>query len=259
MDETLQALFEAYQEHPIAYMPIYSRVAGSVTAGILLSQIVYWDGKMQHREFYKIDKDFCEELSMGSSELKNAKKRLLNIGVIGIVRKGIPAKSHYKLNLGKLSDLITTNVKKNRQVSRKANNKMKQKSVTNTDTTQKITQDTNLYAFSSRKGNNPKISINELLENYPSEDEGINKTISYYLEYYRAKTNKQHPKITLEQYQKIVSVLEQKAEEYVIGFDGFEVIVSSWFEDDKVQSNYNIIHFASEGVLTTHYYKSGIC
>src|SRR3989344_1463937 len=119
MDNTLQSLFEAFQEHPIAYMPIYSRITGSVTAGILLSQIVYWDGRMQHQEFYKTDRDFCEELSMGATELKNAKKTLIRMGLVNVMRKGIPAKTHYQLNMSKLSDLITTTVKKSKLVKRK--------------------------------------------------------------------------------------------------------------------------------------------
>lgn len=256
MDTTLQALFEAYQEHPIAYMPIYSRVTGSVTAGILLSQIVYWDGKMQHRQFYKTDKDFCEELAMGVSELKSAKKRLVKMGLIGIDRKGIPARTHYKLNLGRLSDLITTSVKKNTTVSRKPSNKKDQNKPTNTDITQEIIPDSNIYAFSERKGNNVKDTIENHLENHPSDDEEINDVIDFYLDCYLNKLGKHHPKITLEQFQRMLSKIEQEYANYEMSSDDFRSIISSWFEDENVKSNYNIIHFATEGVIKTHFYRS---
>ncbi len=258
MDTTLQVLFEAYQEHPIAYMPIYSRVTGSVTAGILLSQIVYWDGKMQHREFYKTDKDFSEELSMGLSELKNAKKRLIKIGLVDVVRRGIPAKTHYKLNLAKLADVITTFVKKTNTVSRKTQNKINQKITTNTDTTQNTIPNINLYAFLNQKSKHDKDTIENFLIKYPSNNGEINPVIQFYQDRYLNKIGKDHPEITLEQYLQTVSMLEQEADHYEIGTEELKAIISSWFEDPKVKSNYNIIHFASEGVLKTHYHKSGV-
>lgn len=257
MDTTLQALFEAYQEHPIAYMPIYSRITGSVTAGILLSQIVYWDGKVKHRQFYKTDKEFSEELSMGASELKNAKKRLIKMGLIEIVRKGIPARTHYKLNLGRLSDLITTSVKKNATVSRKSPNKINQNEPTNTDTTQKITPDNFIYdGFLESKNVSHKDTIEKYLASSPSEHEEVNNAVLDYLEYYSQYMQHTHPPITEKQYDRTIERLESISDEFHLTESEFRTIMESWFTDENVKSNYNIIHFAQEGVIRTHYYKS---
>lgn len=120
--QSIEDILDAYSEKPIAYMPIYSRVTGSVTAGVMLSQIVYWDRVMEHREFYKTDKEFSEELCMGYSEFRNAKKNLRSHNLISTKIKGIPAKTFYKLNREKLIHLILSNVKQLKQDIRKSQN-----------------------------------------------------------------------------------------------------------------------------------------
>ena len=81
---------------PIAYYPIYRKVAGSTTAGILLSQLMYWFAKKD--EFHKTDVDLLEETMLSLDELKNAKKKIKNLSFITVVRKGIPAKTYYKID-----------------------------------------------------------------------------------------------------------------------------------------------------------------
>ena len=50
MNETNQEqfiLFDEFNERPIAYQRIYTRLTGKVTSGLLLSQLVYWAGAMK--------------------------------------------------------------------------------------------------------------------------------------------------------------------------------------------------------------------
>lgn len=243
---------------PIAYMPIYSRITGSVTAGILLSQIVYWDGRMQHHQFYKTDKDFCEELSMGATELKNAKKTLTRMELIIVVRKGIPAKTHYQLNMGKLSDLITTSVKKSKPVKGKPSNKKDGKNPTITYTTADTTSENNDNDFSyQKKLKKHAYTIQIHLRSNPSSNEIVNEAIQYYIDTYGAVTGKPHPKITEQQFEYVKdgfipenSLLED------LGFGEYKEIIDSWFGDENVESDYNIIHFASGEVIMQHAFKT---
>jgi len=101
----LKHLFNTFSDKPIFYYPICAKITDSITAGILLSQIVYWG--QNYSEFYKTDKSFCEELSMGLYELKGAKFKLKQMGIIKIQRKGMPAKTHYKININNLIQYIT--------------------------------------------------------------------------------------------------------------------------------------------------------
>jgi len=70
MKEVLLAL----NQQPIAVYPIYIDITGSMTAGVLLSQVMYWDSKMKGNEFYKNDAEFMQETRLTQSEFKTAKK-----------------------------------------------------------------------------------------------------------------------------------------------------------------------------------------
>jgi hypothetical protein len=103
----INQVFKALNEHPIAYYPIYAKITGSVTAGILLSQLMYWHSRMNGREFYKTDKELMEETCLGLWELKAAKTKLTTLQLCDITRKGVPAKSYYLIHEDKTMQLIT--------------------------------------------------------------------------------------------------------------------------------------------------------
>lgn len=104
-DKELEAIFEAFNDKPIVFRKAYSKITGSITAGLLLAQVAYWDSVMK-REFYKTDKDFSEELGMGICEFKAAKKKIVEF--VDIKVKGIPAKTYYKLNRRAVISAITS-------------------------------------------------------------------------------------------------------------------------------------------------------
>jgi len=138
MKNELEVLFIQLQDKPIAYHKIYSDITGSLTSGVLLSQLLYWYKAMGGKQFYKTDKDFMDELSMGLWELKGAKKKLLDLGLISTERKGIPAKTYYNININSIIALITSCGKTNSPVVGKTNNLIDEKPTTTTENTQRI-------------------------------------------------------------------------------------------------------------------------
>jgi len=94
MKEVLLAL----NQQPIAVYPIYIDITGSMTAGILLSQVMYWDSKMKGNEFYKNDAEFMQETRLTQSEFKTAKKIVGDLPFITIQRKGVPCRTWYSVN-----------------------------------------------------------------------------------------------------------------------------------------------------------------
>jgi len=94
-NKEIEALFEAFNDKPIVFHRTYTEITGSITAGLLLSQVSYWDSVMK-KEFYKTDKEFCRELGMSIDEFKSAKKKIARY--VHMKAKGIPAKTHYRLN-----------------------------------------------------------------------------------------------------------------------------------------------------------------
>jgi anthranilate/para-aminobenzoate synthase component I len=85
-------------QRPIAIYPIYIRITGSVNAGLLLSQLMYWYGAVNGRIFYKSDSEIMEETCLSESELRTAKNKLKSMSFIDIKAKGVPARTHYSIN-----------------------------------------------------------------------------------------------------------------------------------------------------------------
>jgi len=138
----IKLLLKSFSERPIAYYPIYAKITGSITAGILLNQCCYWFYSIDNKEFYKTDKEFCDDLSIGLYELKSAKKRLQELGLISLKRRGVPAKTFYQLHEDILITLITSYGKNPQLVSGKTNNLLVEKPITITETTTEITTET---------------------------------------------------------------------------------------------------------------------
>jgi len=74
LNQDLNQMLRLLNQKPIAYQRIYAQITKSLTAGLLLSQVVYWWYACKETEFYKTDRSFAEELFMGNSEFRNAKK-----------------------------------------------------------------------------------------------------------------------------------------------------------------------------------------
>jgi hypothetical protein len=85
-------------QRPIAVYPIYIKLTGSVNAGLLLSQIMYWYGAVNGRTFYKSDAEIMEETMLSVNELRHAKARLKQMSFIKITLHGVPAKTHYTID-----------------------------------------------------------------------------------------------------------------------------------------------------------------
>jgi len=102
----MKDILKALHERPIAYYPIYKKITGSTTAGILLSQLMYWWAKVDGRSFYKTDADIYEETALTERELKTAKAHLRQFDFVRIFLAGNPARTHYEISEDKLIEAI---------------------------------------------------------------------------------------------------------------------------------------------------------
>jgi hypothetical protein len=95
-------------QRPIAVYPIYIKLTGSVTSGLLLSQIMYWYSAVNGRAFYKSDAEIMEETMLTANELRSAKLRLKSLSFMNMYLKGVPAKTHYEID----ADLLFSEINK---------------------------------------------------------------------------------------------------------------------------------------------------
>ena len=103
-------------DRPVAYHPYLARVMGSVSGGVWLSQILYWDsvkrgiveseGKEYDGWFFKTDSEIIGETCLSQREARAVKSHAEGIGLVDRELHGMPAKTYYWVNFEWLEELI---------------------------------------------------------------------------------------------------------------------------------------------------------
>lgn len=94
-------VMQMLQSKPIAYRSDFAKITDSVTAGVMLSQLFYWDGKStKHGDGWveKNQKDFYDETGLSDKQQRTAKHILEKLGFIEAGRKGDRGKLCYRVN-----------------------------------------------------------------------------------------------------------------------------------------------------------------
>lgn len=104
MNNTLLQLLK----RAIAYQPVVAKAFGSVKLAILWSQLYYWSDKTTDPDgwIYKTQDELFEETGLSRNEQENARKIGREIGVLEEVRRGVPGKVHFRINIKKSVDII---------------------------------------------------------------------------------------------------------------------------------------------------------
>lgn len=83
----------------VAVYPAFRRVLGlSAAAAQFLSQAVYWTEKTETGWFYKTESEWEEEIGLSGKEVRTARRHLGQINLLDEVRKGVPAKMHFRVD-----------------------------------------------------------------------------------------------------------------------------------------------------------------
>lgn len=105
-------------DRPIAFHRIFAELTGSVTAGLMLSQAVYWSGETKSGErrtadpagwFWKTQEEWFEETRLTRKEQETARKHLRGLGRGDVWEeqvRGLPRRLYYRLDLEKLQSLL---------------------------------------------------------------------------------------------------------------------------------------------------------
>jgi hypothetical protein len=102
----------ALLDRPIAYHRILAEIGGSVTAGVFLSQAVYWSQRTDDPDgwFWKTQKEWQEETYLKRSEQEIARRELRAAGILEEKKKGVPAKLYFRLNAETLNKRLLSPV-----------------------------------------------------------------------------------------------------------------------------------------------------
>lgn len=96
---------------PIAFHRVFVTLTGSVTAALFLSQVLYWQEVCERDStrdgwWWKTREEWAEETGLSRYEQEGARKILVRLGVLHEKRKGNPAKLWYRVDGGKLANLL---------------------------------------------------------------------------------------------------------------------------------------------------------
>lgn len=118
---------------PVAFHPALARVCGSVTAGLMLSQALYWSERTSDGSgwFYKTQEEWTEEICLSRTEQETARKALKALGFLREEKRGMPGKMHYFVDVERVCDAISQSAENpqtslqetRRQVCRKPTNR----------------------------------------------------------------------------------------------------------------------------------------
>lgn len=91
---------------PIAFHRVYAKLMGNASGGLFLSQLAYWSATMKRKEFYKTGKDWEEETCLSRREQEASRAKLVELGLLTVAKKGIPAKLYFKLDHDALTRMV---------------------------------------------------------------------------------------------------------------------------------------------------------
>ena len=95
-------------DRAISYHRCFAAISGSVTAGVLLSQCIFWANRTRDPDgwFYKTQDEWFEETYLSRKEQESARARLRRIGVLEEKRQGVPCQLFYRINFARLNELL---------------------------------------------------------------------------------------------------------------------------------------------------------
>lgn len=110
---TNSLLIGRYDEKPVLFNPGLGRISKSATAGLFMSQMLYWHQKGRNKEWvYKTIKEFNQETCLTRSEQDRAIKKWEAMEILEVKRKGIPQRRYFRVNIEKLEILLKVDYRK---------------------------------------------------------------------------------------------------------------------------------------------------
>lgn len=85
---------------------VIAQYFGSNDAAVVIAHLVFLDGLFEGREFYQQQERLAKDCNIAVHTLRAVIKRLTQEGVITVVKKGLPAKNYYKLNVKILEQIL---------------------------------------------------------------------------------------------------------------------------------------------------------
>lgn len=110
MSKIHQDYIAKFAGNNVRYFPALAHLFGSTNAALMLSQLLYWDGKGHRYDgwIFKTTKEMGYETGLTRYQIQTAEKILKKSGCIHTKVAGIPAKKHYLINQYAIVEMLTS-------------------------------------------------------------------------------------------------------------------------------------------------------
>lgn len=90
----------------VIYYPSIARALGNVNAAILICQFVFYTNKAPDEEVFLSHGKIKDTTGLTRTQLEGARKLLVELGILEVFRKGLPAKNAYKVNWAVMNEIM---------------------------------------------------------------------------------------------------------------------------------------------------------
>lgn len=138
---------------PVAFYPTIARAFGDVSTALIVCQFMYWRGRVGEREIYKTQAEIEKETCVPAHTQRRVLKRLSDLGMVTVEKKGIPARNHFEWHWDAVDTFVSDYILQSQQDVTTSTNKLspldmtdchdntEQSVTTNTETTTETTTD----------------------------------------------------------------------------------------------------------------------
>ncbi len=104
----LRIFIEVLSQKPVAFAPLLGKIAKSATAGLLMSQLLFWwDKGRKEGKIYKTIEEILRETCLTRHEQATAIKKWQDLRVLTMTKEGVPPIRHFQIDTKRLYELAT--------------------------------------------------------------------------------------------------------------------------------------------------------
>lgn len=101
-------MLQSLLDRPIAFHRPFVKLGVGVNGALMLSQAIYWSGRTDERDgwFYKTQVEWEEETGLTRYEQEGARRKLISLGLMEELKKGVPCKLYYRVSIENLYESL---------------------------------------------------------------------------------------------------------------------------------------------------------
>ena len=216
--------------------------------------------------FYNTISDLQSGTGLGEKPQRTAINNLKKLGLINMKPRGIPPKRYFAIidDEEALKNLLLQG--KRKQAETLATSQLRHSGGIKGS---QVAETKTLYGRANNtKSNNTKPIIQNNNNGTKSDDirtqqlepytEGTISVVNYYYSTYRRYFGEDHPNLKKKQIQTVMRNISNFMSENMLDEGGLEAMIDRHFERTHLTTDYNINHFATEGIMANLIFEAGL-